>query len=98
MKTEREIIQDLAGGFTIQTEIDGWDSETYMQPPGRYDVLTSQVQSLIDDGWLKSFPNGCGYWLSDEGRKAYNRAMDELGDGKLIAPKSITTDSIGKGG
>lgn len=86
MKTDREIIQDLAGGFTVREEVDGWDSEIYMQPPGRYDVTHNQIQSLIDGGWLKGFANGSGYRLSDEGHKAFNRAMDELGDGKLIAP------------
>jgi hypothetical protein len=89
MKTEREIIQDLAGGFTVKDEIDGYDSELYMQPPGRYDVTHNQIQLLIDAGWLDRFPNGCGYRLSDEGLKAHNRAMDEMGDGELIAPNTI---------
>jgi len=84
--SDRKIIQDLAGGFIICEDLDGWDSDLYMQPPGRYGVTHSQIQALIDGGWLDRLPNGSGYKLSDAGLKSYNRAMDEIGDGNLIAP------------
>lgn len=88
MKTDQELIQDLAGGFAIRIEDDEWSHGYYVEPPGKYDILSDQLLRLIGEGWLEGFANGGGYRLSDEGRKAFNRAMDELGDGKLIAPKS----------
>ncbi len=86
MKTEREIIQDLASGFKIRLDQDEWYHSYHMAPPGRYDIQQSQVEALVKAGWLRGFANGGGFKLSDEGHKAYNRAMDEMGDGKLIAP------------
>lgn len=58
-------------------------------------VTDQEVNFLADNGWLKLMPSNCGAWLSDEGRKAFLRSTDELGDGTLQitdpAPKNEKT-------
>lgn len=78
-----EIVQALASGAVIRTEIDGYDRD-YRLDRGSPRVLSTTVVNMIRDGWLESF-NG-GYRLTDGGKKAYLRSTDELGDGKLVPP------------
>jgi hypothetical protein len=47
-------------------------------------ISNEDLISMLDAGWLYS-ANGT-YGLTDEGRLAYLRSTDEMGDGKLIAP------------
>jgi predicted transcriptional regulator len=48
-------------------------------------ISNEDLNQMIDEGWLYSM-NGT-YRLTDEGRAAYIRSTDEMGDGKLISPK-----------
>lgn len=82
----RTLIERLATGFVIRTEdLGGYDGYDYwVEKSERYKLFGSDISRLIQDGWLESF-NG-GYRLSDDGRKAYLRSTDELGDGKLYSP------------
>ena len=97
-----EIVAALAGGYVIRTEIDEHDREYFLDPPGARRLVAEQVSRLIREGWLESF-NG-GYRLSDDGKKAYLRSTDELGNGKLVAPfasegcvRSLPSEGTGNG-
>lgn len=82
----KSIIEKLAQyGWTIRSEDlgDHDGCEYWLQRCERYDI-SADIERLRREGWLEPF-NG-GFRLSDEGRKAYLRSTDELGDGALIAP------------
>lgn len=81
-----DVVQALASGYSARWD----DRELYVtKSAGR--VRGDTLQRLLDEGWLKGFPNGGGFWLSDEGHKAYLRSTDELGDGKLVPPRDADT-------
>lgn len=77
----RDLIGLLAGPGPILRFSDegGADLVTY-----HGHVSNEDISCLCDNGWLYSM-NGT-YRLTDEGRVAFNRSTDELGNGKLIAP------------
>lgn len=83
----KEIIRLLAQpGFRLV--YDGAMSDGEVCGPGTT-VLTEEINYMGRNGWLKGMPSGRGSWLSDEGRKAFLRSTDELGDGRLaIADES----------
>jgi hypothetical protein len=88
----RDVIARLVQpGWTIRTEDHGgFDGRDYWLEKREGERLTDQdISDLLRDGWVRSY-NG-GYELTDEGRKAYFRSSDELGDGQLIAPRATAT-------
>lgn len=80
-----EVVQALASGYGMQR--DDCDVRV-VRSAGK--VRSDTLQRLIDEGWLEGYANGGGWRLSDEGHKAYLRSSDEMGDGKLVAPRTIT--------
>jgi len=82
-----EAVQALASGARIRIVDDGYHGFSYVleaaplkQPDGR------AMDELFHCGWLESMANGGTFKLSDAGQLAYQRSMDETGDGRLIAP------------
>ena len=76
-----ELIPLLAEGAKIR-----WDS-------GECNVVkfygqATNLEKLIEDGWIISGTGSGYYTLSDDGLKAYMKSTDEMGDGKLIAPST----------
>lgn len=51
---------------------------------------------LMKAGFLKGIPNGSGFTISDEGRKAYLKSTDELGDGNVYLTPSPTANEESK--
>lgn len=81
----KEIVRLLVrSGFRLEYA-DGWNGHRICGPDTP--VTAQEVSFLADHGWLKPMPNGGGAWLSDDGRKAFMRSTDELGDGELKSPK-----------
>lgn len=83
MKPERlkELVRLLAQpGFRLV--YDGAMSDGEICGPSQ-PVLSEEINYMGRCGWLKGMPSGVGAWLSDEGRKAFLRSTDELGDGEL---------------
>lgn len=82
-KRFRAAVQDLGGGAYFRATGPGMELELVQpieQPQG--DV----IDRLIHRGWLESLANGGGYRMSDAGKMAYLRSMDELGDGAIHDP------------
>lgn len=88
----KQVVERLATGFIIRAEdLGGYDGHDYwLEKSERHRMFADQISRMIQDGWLDSF-NG-GYRLTDEGRKAYLRSTDELGDGKLYLPFPTTAE------
>ena len=81
---DKDVIAHLASGAKLRRH---GDDGTEVELVTFHDVVTpDQWNRLADGGWLKGFANGGGAWLSDEGRRAYLRSTDEMGDGKLVPP------------
>lgn len=76
-----DIVPLLAGDYRMR---DDGDYLYLTHIAGR--VRDDTLRRLLEEGWIKSFPNGCGFELTDEGRKAYMRSTDEMGDGVLHPP------------
>lgn len=93
MKVE-EIIQKLQQpGWRIRIESYGHGYQYFLEGPS-HTLTTMEVSRLVQDGWLESTANGGGYTLTDEGRKAYLRSTDELGDGKLVPPGRLQSCDV----
>jgi hypothetical protein len=84
----RDIVELLAGPEAILRY--GEDSGADLVTTHGH-VTNEDLAQMIDDGWLYSM-NGT-YRLTDEGRIAYFRSTDELGDGKLIPPNPSRQDT-----
>ena len=84
LPTDREVIAELASGARIiaTDEGDGW---SYKLIHKEVPITGSQVVQLLDEGWIYS--SNTAYFLTDEGKQAYLKSTDELGDGRLLAPK-----------
>lgn len=84
LPTDRQVITELAGGARIiaTDEGDGW---SYKLIHGEVPITAGQVVRLLDEGWIYS--SNTAYFLTDEGKKAYLRSTDELGNGRLLVPK-----------
>lgn len=82
----RKIIGALATGFTLRcNDNGGYDGYSYVvEKREGFEITGWLVEKLLREGWVNS-RNGW-YELTDEGRKAYLRSTDEMGDGKLRAP------------
>jgi hypothetical protein len=78
-----EVVEALASGYTARYE-DNSNTLEVTKIAGR--VRSDTLDRLMREGWLKSFANGGGFWLSDKGQRSYLRSTDELGDGKLVPP------------
>jgi len=78
-----EIVRHMAGGWRL-----GHEDGNYFVSKTAGRVRSDTINRLIAEGWIES-RNTC-YILTDDGRKAYLRSTDELGDGKLIPPVSET--------
>ena len=92
MATDREVIERLAGGdFIAAIDLGGYDGYEYSLRSKETSVDESQLRRLIDHGWLYS--TNTSYRLTDEGKKAYMRSMDELGDGTLVPPMRFKEQS-----
>jgi hypothetical protein len=76
-----DIIPLLAGNYRLR---DDGDYLWLTQTAGK--VRDDTLHRLIEEGWVQRFPNGSGFELTDEGRKAYMRSTDEMGDGILHPP------------
>ena len=79
-----EVIEALCTFGVMRYEREGSNVCEVFRPVGR--VRDDTLRRLMEDGWLKGYANGGGFWISDEGHKAYLRSTDELGDCKLRAP------------
>ena len=78
-----EVVEALATGYSAYYERDS-NILNVIKTAGR--VRPDTLDRLMREGWLEGHANGGGFRLSDAGHRAYQRAYDELGDGKLIAP------------
>ena len=56
--------------------------------PHRFDHVA--FNHMLRHGWLENTAGCGGYRLTDEGRIAYIRSTDEMGDGKLVDPEGYT--------
>jgi hypothetical protein len=84
--TDRQVITALAGGGRIVCDgSTGYDADSYRLVMSEVILNPSQVIRLMDEGWIRS--SNTAYFLTDEGMKAHLRSVDELGDGRLLAPK-----------
>lgn len=93
MKVE-EIIEKLQQtGWRIRIESDEHGYQYFLEGP-RHSVTSTELSRLIQDGWLENTANGGGYTLTDEGRKAYLRSTDELGDGNLVPPARLQSCDV----
>lgn len=81
--TDDEVIALMAEGAVLVTDSDQQGAELVTRHAA---IVPDQWNRLARGGWLKPFANNGGAWLSDGGKLAYLRSMDELGDGQLIAP------------
>jgi uncharacterized protein affecting Mg2+/Co2+ transport len=55
-------------------------------------VRDDTINRLMMEGWIE---RGNRHWkLTDEGRKAYLRSTDELGNGKLIPPRNVDANGF----
>jgi hypothetical protein len=79
-----EVIELLGAGYSMPYERGNGNICVVHLHAGR--VREDTLRRLMEDGWLLGYANGGGWWLSDEGKKAYLRSTDEMGDGKLKAP------------
>ena len=77
-----EIVEALATGYAARYE--GGNELYVTKTAGR--IRSDTLDRLIREGWVKGFANGGGFELSDAGRRSYNRAFDEMGDGQLVPP------------
>lgn len=84
--TDLELIREMAGGSFISVkDLGGWDGYEYeLRRAGKL-ITSSQLNRLIDAGWLRS--SNTAYFLTDEGMKSFLRSTDEIGDGRLVAPQ-----------
>lgn len=78
-----EVVQALASGYAAR-----WENDTLYVTKTEGRIRRDTLDRLMREGWLEGFANGGGFRLSDEGRKAYLKSTDELGDGKLVPPVS----------
>lgn len=84
--TDRQVITALAGGGRIVCKDEGgFDGYSYRLVMSEVEISSGQVNRLIDEGWI--YGSNTAYFLTDEGKKSYLRSTDELGDGRLLAPK-----------
>lgn len=91
---DKDVIAHLAAGAKLRRHgDDGTDVELVTF---HAEVTTDQWNRLADGGWLKGFANGGGARLSDEGRLAYLRSTDEMGDGKLVPPVTPNSNSTAR--
>src|SRR5271170_1323136 len=74
----RIVIDDLG-------EYDGY--EIWIRRTEGMKISQRELDMFVKDGWLETY-GAHGYQISDEGRKAWLRSTDELGDGKLVPPNS----------
>lgn len=79
-----EVVEALASGYKAYRDRDDGNTLHIVKTAGhvRFDTLGR----LMREGWLREHANGGGFDLSDAGFRAYQRAYDEMGDGKLVAP------------
>ena len=78
----REVIERLASGYSMRDD----DELGFVVAKTAGKVRSDTIGKLMNGGWIER-RNGC-WTLTDEGRKAFMRSTDELGDGKLIAPEA----------
>jgi hypothetical protein len=69
-----------------QGEYDGY--RIWIKRTEGIEITQRELDMLIINGWLEPYGAQGGYQLSDEGKKAWLRSTDELGDGKLRSPAS----------
>jgi hypothetical protein len=81
--TLRQIITELASGAQIVAHDDG---RYELCHPGKPVDSHTLQWVLARDGWIESTPNCGAYVLTEAGRLAYLKSMDELGSGELVAP------------
>jgi hypothetical protein len=85
----KEVISRLAQpGYAVRVhdngEYDGYS--VYVERTEGVQITGRELEMLKADGWIE-FDGPRSWKLSDEGRKAWLRSSDELGDGVLRAPK-----------
>ena len=86
MITDRQIITELASGARIVCrDLGGHDGYAYELVRGEITLTSSQVNRLIDEGWIYS--SNTAYFLTEAGKESYLKSTDELGEGRLLAPK-----------
>lgn len=92
MPSEHEIIAAMASGSRIVVIAGrGYDCDEYeLQSPSQ-SLSQIDIVRLLDKGWIYS--SNTAYFLTDEGKKAYLRSIDELGTGELIAPTPAPAQS-----
>lgn len=81
MNEDRQVITEMAGGARIVCHDEG-DGYSYELVRTSVPITSSQVRRLLDEGWIYS--SNTAYFLTDEGKKAYLRSTDEMGDGRLL--------------
>src|SRR5271154_5126368 len=85
----KEVIERLAqtGYSIVSDDQGGYDGyRIFVRRVEQYEITGRERDMLIMDGWITQ-PGASSWVLSDEGRKAYLRSTDELGDGKLVSPR-----------
>lgn len=80
------VLADLADGWFLETINGG------TRLIKEASVSTSAVDELLSfTTYLEQFVNCGGYRISDEGRSAYIKSTDELGDGEIYRAKHFLT-------
>jgi len=80
-KEAAQILMHLVDGYKLQLQP---DSNVYFDLVRHGPAPDPRaVNELGEAGFLKGFANGGGYWVSDEGKLAFIKSTDELGDGKV---------------
>lgn len=83
--SDTELLALMASGAVLLWEDDNGGAELVT----RHGTVTAQQwDRLARQGWLTSFASGTGARLSDDGRAAHIKSMDELGDGRLAQPEA----------